>query len=176
MNFVLSFIVKLILSTKKKIMEALMGLLAGLGVAFMIFVVLACIFMIVAYWFMYEKAGQPGWAAIIPIYNVLILLKVAGKPWWWIFAILLAIIPIVGTILILVWAVFVWHSISKNFGKEAGFTVGLVLLPIVFVPILAFGDAKYELVEAAPAPAPAAPVVEETQAPEAPAAEETPTE
>lgn len=124
-------------------MEALLAL----GAVFFIFAGVVGIFMIIATWFMYEKAGQPGWAAIIPIYNVLILLKVAGKPWWWIFGILLGIIPFAGIVLVIVWAVLVWHGVSKNFGKDAGFTVGLLLLSIVFVPILAWGDAQYQAVE-----------------------------
>lgn len=145
-------------------MEALLAL----GSAFMVFGALVGVFMIIALWFMFEKAGQPGWAAIIPIYNVLVILKVAGKPWWWIFAILLAIIPVVGSILVLVWTVLVWHGISKKFGKDGGFTVGLVLLGIVFVPILAWGSAKYQAFEAVPEAAPA-PEVKEEPAPEAPA-------
>lgn len=120
-------------------MEALLAL----GTAFMVFAVVVGVFMIVTMWILFNKAGQPGWAILIPIYNILILLKVAGKPWWWIFGILLGIIPFLGWILMIVWQVLVFHGISRNFGKEAGFTVGLVLLGIVFFPILAFGDAQY---------------------------------
>ncbi len=139
------------------------------GAFFMIFMALVAVFMVVTVWIMFEKAGQPGWAILIPIYNVLILLKVAGKEWWWVFGILLGIIPFVGWILGIVWHVLVAHGISKNFGKEAGFTVGMVLLPFVFYPILAFGDAKYETVEAAPAPAAAPTPTPEVSAPEVPA-------
>ncbi len=143
-------------------MEALLAL----GAVFMVVGLLIGVFFIITLWFMFEKAGQPGWAAIIPIYNVLILLKVAGKEWWWIFGIFLGIIPVVGWILVIVWHVLVANGISKNFGKEVGFTVGLVLLGIVFYPILAFGNAKYNAVETAPtAPAPE---VNEEAAPEAP--------
>ncbi len=138
-------------------MEALLAL----GTAFMVFGLLVMVFMIIALWFLFVKAGEPGWAAIIPIYNILIWLKVAGKPWWWIFAILLNFIPVVGSILVLVWAILVWHGISKNFGKDAGYTVGLVLLPFVFVPILAWGDAVYQTVTAgSEAPEPESPPVE----------------
>ena len=100
-------------------------------------------FMWFVMWRVFEKAGKPGWAAIIPIYNILVLLDIAGKPWWWIFVFLLGAIPIVGSILVLVVMALIYYSFAANFGKGAGFTVGLVLLPIVFFPILAFGDAQY---------------------------------
>jgi hypothetical protein len=83
-----------------------------------------------------DEAGQPGWACIVPIYNILVLLKVAGKPWWWI---LLMCIPIVNFVIL----IMVYHGISVNFGKDAGFTIGLILLPIIFIPILGFGKAQY---------------------------------
>lgn len=127
-------------------MEALLAL----GTAFIVVMVILFIFMVVAMWILFEKAGQPGWAAIIPIYNILIWIKIAGKEWWWIFGILIALIPVVGQILAIVWSVLIWHGISKNFGKDAGYTVGLVLLPFVFVPILAFGNAVYNPVTGQP--------------------------
>ena len=92
--------------------------------------------MIASLWTIYSKAGQPGWAAIVPIYNVIVLLEIVGKPWWWLF---LMLIPIVNIVIL----VMVYHNLSLSFGKEGGFTVGLILLGIVFFPILAFGDAKY---------------------------------
>ena len=91
---------------------------------------------IVAYWKIFTKAGKPGWASIIPIYNVLVLLKIVGKPWGWIF---LFLIPIVN----IVFAVWTINMLSKSFGKSEGFTVGLLLLGIIFYPILGFGSAKY---------------------------------
>jgi hypothetical protein len=98
-------------------------------------------------WKLYLKAGQPGWAAIIPIFNFLVMLRVAGKPWWWIFGVLLGVIPVVGQILIIVLMIFIWYNVAKNFGKGVGFTVGMILLPIIFFPILAFGKAEYKIVE-----------------------------
>jgi hypothetical protein len=94
------------------------------------------IFLLVTQWMVYEKAGKPGWACIIPIYNVIVLLQIVGKPWWWL---LLMLIPGVNIVM----AIIVYHNLSLSFGKTAGFTVGLVLLPFVFFPILAFGEAKY---------------------------------
>jgi hypothetical protein len=93
-------------------------------------------FMIATMWMIYSKAGKPGWAAIIPIYNMIVLLEIVGKPWWWL---LLMLIPVVN----IVFAALVLHNLSLSFGKGSGFTVGLILLGIIFLPVLAFGDAKY---------------------------------
>ncbi len=103
------------------------------------FWVIWCIIIVIeiaAMWKVFEKAGQPGWAAIIPIYNVIVLLQIAGKPIWWI---LLYFIPLVGLII----AIIVIHNISVNFGKGVGFTLGLIFLSPIFFPILAWGDAQY---------------------------------
>jgi hypothetical protein len=94
------------------------------------------VFLIAAMWKLFEKAGQPGWAAIVPIYNTYIMLKIGGKPGWWL---LLMFIPVVN----IIFAVWMINMISKSFGKDEGFTVGLVLLGIVFFPILGFGEARY---------------------------------
>jgi hypothetical protein len=94
------------------------------------------VFVIAALWKVFTKAGQPGWAAIIPIYNIYIMTKIGGKPGWWV---LMMLIPIVNYVF-LIW---LYNMISKSFGKDEGFTVGLVLLGIVFWPILGFGRSKY---------------------------------
>jgi hypothetical protein len=91
---------------------------------------------IVALWFIFEKAKEPGWAAIIPIYNYLIVIKIAGKPWWFL---LLFLIPLVNLVIYII----VLHGLSKSFGKDAGFTVGLFFLRFIFLPILGFGKAQY---------------------------------
>ncbi|RPI59981.1 MAG: signal peptidase I [Planctomycetaceae bacterium] len=88
--------------------------------------------VIVSMWKVFQKAGQPGWAAIIPIYNLVIIVKIANKPLWWI---ILLLIPIVNII--------VYIAFAEKFGKSAGFGVGIALLGFIFMPILAFSDAKY---------------------------------
>jgi hypothetical protein len=93
--------------------------------------------MIASMWKVYEKAGQPGWACIIPIYNLYIITKIIGKPGYWT---VLMLIPIVNYIFI-IWS---YNLISKKFGKDVGFTLGLIFLSFIFWPILGFGDAKYE--------------------------------
>ena len=109
---------------------------SGIGIGFILIILAVVVFMIAAMWKIFEKAGQPGWAAIVPIYNCYVLLKIVGKPGWWL---LLFLIPIVNYVFI----IWTYNMLSKSFGKEEGFTVGLVLLGIVFFPILGFGDAKY---------------------------------
>ena len=91
---------------------------------------------VIAMWKLYKKANKPGWACLIPIYNLIVLLEIVGKPWWWL---LLMLIPIVNIVILII----VYHNLSLSFGKGGEFTVGLILLGIIFLPILAFGDAKY---------------------------------
>jgi hypothetical protein len=108
-----------------------------LPVIVLIVACLGLIFLpIVVQWIIFQKAGKPGWASIIPIYSLYVLLKIVGKPGWWL---LLFCIPVVN-IVYLIWTI---NMLSKSFGKDEGFTVGLVLLGIVFYPILAFGSARY---------------------------------
>ena len=90
----------------------------------------------VALWFIFRKADEPGWAAIIPVYNILIAIKVAGKPWWYL---LLLLIPVVNIII----AILILNGLSKSFRKGGWFTVGLFFLRFIFVPILGFGKAAY---------------------------------
>jgi hypothetical protein len=94
------------------------------------------IFIIIAHWRVYEKAGQPGWACIIPIYNIYIMTKIVGKPSWWV---LMMFIPGINIVFI----IWLTNMISKSFGKDEGFTIGLLLLGIIFWPILGYGDAVY---------------------------------
>jgi hypothetical protein len=91
----------------------------------------------------YKKAGQPGWAAFVPIYNFYILCKVAGRPGWWTWSLLLLIIPFLGWIAFLVIAIIVLNDVSKSFGHGGGFTVGLVLLSTIFWYILWLGSSTY---------------------------------
>src|SRR5215469_11603930 len=98
---------------------------------------------LVAVWRVFTKAGQPGWAAIIPFYNFYVLCKIGQKPgWWWIFL----FVPVVNAIISLI----VKLGVAENFGKGIGFGLGLWLLPVIFYPILAFGDAQYRPAASAP--------------------------
>ncbi len=127
--------------TKGSKMETTDVAAAG-GVGVMMIVYLAImIFMLVSMWKVFTKAGQPGWACIVPIYNTYIMLKIAGKPGWWL---LLMFVPVVSFVI----AILMMIGIAQNFGKGSGYAVGLILLSPVFIPMLAFGSAEYAPVEA----------------------------
>ena len=93
--------------------------------------------MIVGVWQVFVKAGRPGWGSLIPIYNVVLLLGMAGKPLWWI---VLMLIPLVSIVV----AIMVNIEVAKNFGKSTAFGLGLSFLPMFFYPMLGFGDARYQ--------------------------------
>jgi hypothetical protein len=94
------------------------------------------ILMIVCQWKVFVKAGQPGWACIVPIYNIIVLLQVAKKPEWWV---ILFIVPFVNLVI----GIMVLVALAEQFGQGAGFAIGMLLLPVIFWPILAFGDSRY---------------------------------
>jgi len=108
----------------------------GPGMMFWVIWCVVILFYVAAMWKVFTKAGQPGWAAIVPIYNGIVMLQIAGKPIWWI---LLYFIPIVNIVV----SIMVLHSISKNFGHGVGFTLGLLFLGFIFIPILAWGESQY---------------------------------
>jgi len=103
----------------------------------MLFWLAIVVVVIAGIWKTFEKAGQPGWAAIIPFYNYYVMTQVAKKPGWWV---LLMLIPIVNIVILILLCI----EIAKHFGKDSGFGVGLALLGFIFFPILGFGDAQYQ--------------------------------
>ncbi len=109
------------------------GIFVGIfGLVYLAVIVL----LIASMWVIFTKAGQPGWAAIVPIYNGVVLLQIVGRPVWWIVLLLIPFVNfIVGLLVVL--------DLAKSFGQSVGFGIGLLLLPFVFAPMLAFGDAKY---------------------------------
>lgn len=84
----------------------------------------------------FAKAGKPGWAAFVPIYNLVVLLEVVGRPLWWFVLFLIPGVNVVAMIIVM-------HDLSKSFGHDAGFTVGLVLLNVVFTWVLWLGSSTY---------------------------------
>ncbi len=95
------------------------------------------VLMIAAGWKVFSKAGKPGWAVIIPVYNVIVLLEIVGKPLWWF---LLLCIPFVNFVVGIMLAV----ELAKKFGQGTGFGIGLIILPFIFYPMLGFGSARYQ--------------------------------
>jgi len=85
----------------------------------------------------FKKAGEPTWQAFVPIWNWIVLIKISGKPIWWI---ILFLIPIVNIVIL----VLIYHGLSTSFGHGAGFTVGLVFLGIIFLYILGYDSKPYQ--------------------------------
>lgn len=113
-----------------------MEALAAAGI-FVILIYLAIIvLMIASLWKIFSKAGKPGWASIVPIYNIIVMLEIVGKPTWWIILYLIPFVNIVVGIIINI-------QMAKSFGKDTGFAIGMILLPFIFFPLLAFGNAQY---------------------------------
>ena len=122
---------------------------AGVFLIFGLFYLAFIVLMIAAFWKVFTKAGEPGWAAIVPIYNLVVLLRIAGRPVWWV---LLFIIPLVNLVIIAI----TYIDLAKSFGKDAAFAIGLIFLSPIFFPILGFGDSRY-LGPAGPEPRPGYP-------------------
>src|ERR1035437_412096 len=110
--------------------SASFGLIAIVYLAFIAF-------FVAAGWKIFTKACQPGWAVLIPIYNLVVFLQIVGRPLWWI---LLCFIPLVNFVVCIVLA----NDLAKKFGKGIGFTLGLIILSPIFYPILGFGSAEYQ--------------------------------
>jgi hypothetical protein len=134
-----------------------------------IFALINFIVITISQWRIYDKAGQPGWACLVPIYNTLVLLDIIRKPRIWLVYLLIAaviqgimsgmngengdannqslwltIIWLVAALVSVVLGLRITHGLATAFGKQVGFTIGLLLLPFVFFPILAFGSATYQ--------------------------------
>ena len=119
------------------------GALAGMAVFTLIISIVLAIFGIIVMWKLFDKAGKPGWAAIVPFYNLYVYFEITWGNGWLFLLIFLAIIPIVGSIAVLVIMIITMVKLAKAFGKSGGFAVGLVFLTLIFEAILAFGDSKY---------------------------------
>ena len=107
-----------------------------LGPVITLLILAVIVINVVATWKIFTKANQPGWASIVPIYNMVVMLQIVKKPTWWV---ILGFIPIINIIIGLI----VVYELAQVFGKGLGFTFGLVFLPIIFYPILGFGRAAY---------------------------------
>lgn len=141
--------------------DSLFGMFLGIGLFIMFIVAIIGIFFIIVNWKLFKKAGYNGWEAIVPVYNGYILCKILGINFWifmlgiplglgFVGGFLSAFSEGLGALFDLLtfgYSIFIgiWTSLryAKAFGKDGGFAVGIMLLPIVFLPILAFGDAQY---------------------------------
>jgi len=114
-----------------------LGYLSGCGIAFFVLIYMGIIGLVIAsLWRIFTKADKPGWAAIVPIYNIIVLLELTEQPLWMTF---LYFVPVAN----LVVSIIVNIELANRFNRSTGFAVGLILLPIIFLPVLAFSDAGY---------------------------------
>ncbi len=90
-----------------------------------------------ANWKLFTKAGEPGWASIVPLYNLIVLFRISGKPLWWL---LLLLIPGVNLVVTILFSI----ALAQRFGKTTGYGIGLAFLPMIFYPMLGFGSATYQ--------------------------------
>ena len=120
------------------------AILLGFAGSFMLMAIAICVFFIIVNWKMYEKAGKPGWASIVPIYNMVVLFEIIGFKWYYIFFLLLGFVPVVGIFLLLAFTLIYNVKLAKSFGQTVGFGIGLWFLSPVFTAIIAFSsDIKY---------------------------------
>ena len=108
--------------------------------AIIILPLLLSVFYLACIWIIFAKAGKPGWACIVPIYNIIVFIQIVKKPVWWI---LLFLIPIVNIVI----GIILTHRLSRSFGHDVGFTLGLLFLSFIFLPILAFSGNTYKELE-----------------------------
>jgi hypothetical protein len=120
---------------------------SGGAVLFLVFLLFFYVLFALPVWGTYQKAspqGDPAWAAFVPVYNFIVLLRIAGRPktWAWFLFLLIPVVPF-GSLALLVISIFILNDVSKSFGHGPGFTVGLVLLPVIFWFILWLGKSTY---------------------------------
>jgi len=88
-------------------------------------------------WKVFQKAGGPGWAAIIPIYNLYVLVKVSGNTWWWFLMFFIPILNFFATLKVSI-------NVAGKFNRGLLFGLGLMFLSFIFYPVLGFGDYQYQ--------------------------------
>lgn len=108
----------------------------AVGIGFVLIYIAVLLVVIIGVWKAFTKAGRPGWAILIPVYNKIVMLQIAGRPIWWI---ILFFIPVVNIVVFIIVAI----DIAKSFGKGTIFGIGLAFFPFIFFPVLGYGDSKY---------------------------------
>ena len=118
----------------------LLGIISGFLATYSLVVVILTVLVVIANWKIFSKAGEPGWACLIPIYANVVQFKVVGlNPW----LLLLYLVPFVNFVVLAVFAIVVPFRLAKSFGKDLAWGFGLWLLPFIFNLILAFGSSEY---------------------------------
>ena len=121
------------------------GALAGFFATYSIVMIVVAVLTLIAEWRIFTKAGEAGWKCLIPIYNIVVLFRIAGISPLWVLGYLAAVIPVVGAFVALGITIYAMINLAKAFGKGGGFAAGLILLNTVFILILGFGSAEYQL-------------------------------
>ena len=134
----------------------LYAVLAGFGIFIFVFLLVVCILLLVSNWKIFSKAGKPGWASLIPFYNIYIMSDIAFGNLTYFIAVLItggvsffggfldiSILSSLAGLASFVIYIIYCVKLSKAFGRSGGFAVGLVLLPLIFFPILGLGSAEY---------------------------------
>lgn len=148
---------------------AMMALLMGFGLCAMVIGFIIAVILVVTNWRIYTKAGQPGWASIVPIYNLFVMMDIIRKPRSW--AVIILLLGVAGSILTamqpaagsdkdpnliislvqigvslvsIYFSVRLLRELARVFGHGVGFTLGLLFLPFIFYPVLAFGGSQYQ--------------------------------
>lgn len=116
------------------VITMLIGMLGAFGILFLGFFA----YIIIAQWKLFEKAGKPGWASIVPVYNAIVMLEIIGYKWYYIFLFFASIVPFVGYIVVLLFTITYSIKLAKSFGQEVGFGIGLLFVSPVFIGIIAF--------------------------------------
>ena len=114
-----------------------------MGMIWLVFII--SVVILIANWKIFTKAGEKGWKALIPIYNTIVLFKICGITPWLILGYFAVVIPVIGGLVCLGITIYTYFKLAQAFGEGAGFTVGLILLNSIFISILAFGNAEYQL-------------------------------
>ena len=117
---------------------------AGCGCVGVVIYFAVIVLVIIGLWKVFVKAGKPGWGAIVPIYNMILVCEITGRPVWWV---VLMLIPLVNIVVLII----VFMDLAKAFGKDAAYGLGLAFLPFIFFPMLGFGSAQYRGPVATPA-------------------------
>lgn len=129
-------------------LESVISMLLGFSVVFFVLIVAIAVVTIIAQWKMFQKAGRPGWAAIVPFYNGWVLYEIVWGKGWWFFAwagimIVANMIPFIGWLLSLACSLIFGISVAKAYGQPWAFGIGIMCVPFVFYLMLAFGKAQY---------------------------------
>lgn len=117
-------------------MDETYALAAGVMMVYLVVVLVVAVISLVGLWKIFVKAGKPGWGAIIPIYNMYCLFEMSFGTGW---LFLLCFVPCVNAVIMII----MWIKLAQAFGKGAGYGIGILFLPVVFLPMLGFGDAQF---------------------------------